>query len=270
MRNYTGLRMKFNRKFQSCNSEGGMAMQAILYVGHGTRSTKGAEEAKLFLNEVMNRVEAEIQEISFLELTQPTIEESFERCIEVGATNITVVPLFLLAAGHIKQDIPEKLKYLQQKHPFVQVIVADPFGVQEIILDGIVELIKETAGELMLEDSLLIVGRGSSDTAIHQNFLQIVTGIASRLTVSKVNVCYLAATTPTFSEGIEHMSRTTVGRVVVIPYLLFGGLLLSEIQAEVRKRKKRGESIILTSALSKHQAIQDIVVEKGLQYLLSS
>jgi len=237
-------------------------MHAILYVGHGTRSKKGAEEAKRFLQKVMDEVKEPIQEISFLELTEPSIEEGFVRCIERGATSITVVPLFLLTAGHIKKDIPETLGLLQERHPHIAVTVADPFGVQDVILDGMTELVMSTAGLLSPDAAVLIVGRGSSDPVIHRNFAEIANGLKDRLGIKRVNVCYLAATTPTFAEGIERISRE-FSRVVVVPYLLFGGLLLSEVQAEVRKRQKAGQSIMTTSALSKHRVIKDIVVERA-------
>ena len=90
-------------------------MRAILYVGHGTRSKKGAAEAKSFLQKIIRQTNISIQEISFLELTEPFIEEGFIRCVKKGAAAITVVPLFLLAAGHIKTDIPEALLPLQQQ-----------------------------------------------------------------------------------------------------------------------------------------------------------
>lgn len=240
-------------------------MQAILYVGHGTRSRKGAEEAKQFLQKVITRVDVPIQEISFLELTVPSIEEGFIRCIARGATRIAIVPLFLLAAGHIKKDIPQALQSLQQLYPHISVRVADPFGVQDVILDGIAEMIRDTAGELDEGDSVLIVGRGSSDSEIHQSFASITAGIKQRLAVTRIAVCYLAATTPSFLDGIEEISQESLGKVVIVPYLLFGGLLLSEVQAEVRKRQKVGQLIELTPALSKHGAIQKIIIERASQ-----
>jgi sirohydrochlorin ferrochelatase len=134
--------------------------RAILYVGHGTRSKKGAEEAKQFLGRVIARVDAPIQEISFLELTEPYIAEGFGRCVAKGATEITVVPIFLLTAGHIKEDIPEALEPLRVKYPDVSVEVAPAFGVQERIVDAISELVKTSIGKVDPVDSVLVVGRG--------------------------------------------------------------------------------------------------------------
>lgn len=237
--------------------------KAILYVGHGTRSKKGAEEAKEFLGRVIGRVDAPIQEISFLELTEPYIPEGFERCMAKGATEITVVPIFLLTAGHIKEDIPEALEPLRVKYPEVCVEIAPAFGVQERIVEAISELVRAAVGKVDAADSILLVGRGSSDPAIHEAFAEIKTGLGLRLGVSRIEVCFLAATTPLFAEGIEEISSHAGGRVLVVPYLLFAGLLLSEVEREVRIRRRAGQDIWLMEPLSRHGVIQDIVVERA-------
>ncbi|WP_462409614.1 sirohydrochlorin chelatase [Neobacillus sp. Marseille-QA0830] len=241
-------------------------MKAILYIGHGTRSKKGAEEAIAFIRRVMERIPVPIQEFSFLELTEPSIEEGFRRCVQRGATEITVVPLFLLAAGHIKQDIPDALSLLKKEYPQVKVNVRNPFGVQDKILDAIAELVRQLIMDLGQQDSILVVGRGSSDPGIHAAFSEIAAGIQNRLGAGNISVCYLAATEPRFKEGIESISAiTSSGRVIVIPYLLFSGLLLAEVNLEVRNRQKNGQSIIHTGPLSSHRAFEDIIMERAME-----
>jgi sirohydrochlorin ferrochelatase len=240
-------------------------MKAILYIGHGTRSKKGAEEAKSFLQRVINRVEVPIQEFSFLELTEPFIDQGFQRCVERGATEITVVPLFLLAAGHIKKDIPEALLKLKEKYPAIEVKMRDPFGVQQAILDAIEELVLSVVEDVSQSDSLLIVGRGSSDLSIHTAFAEIATGIGKRLGTERVSVCYLAAASPRFEEGLETVSQQATGKVIVIPYLLFSGLLLSEVIRNVRTRQRKGETIHCTGPLTEHRAIENLLIKQILQ-----
>ncbi|MFZ7944454.1 sirohydrochlorin chelatase [Neobacillus sp. 19] len=237
-------------------------MKAILYIGHGTRSKKGAEEAKAFIKRVIERIDIPIQEISFLELTEPLMEEGFRRCVERGATEITVVPLFLLAAGHIKQDIPLILSGLQERYPEIQVTVKESFGVQGMILDAVADLVRETAGYLVPEDRLLIVGRGSSDPEILGDFSKIAGGIRNRLGIERVSVCYLAAAEPRLLDGFETITIGAVGRVIVVPYLLFTGLLLAEVSQEVRKRQRLGCEILHTGTLSSHRVIEEIIIEK--------
>ncbi|PPA71124.1 sirohydrochlorin chelatase [Jeotgalibacillus proteolyticus] len=238
-------------------------MKAILYIGHGTRSKKGADEAKQFLEAVINQVDVPIQEISFLELTEPYIDEGFKRCVERGATEIKIVPIFLLTAGHIKQDIPNELAPLRQQYPDVKLTITDSFGVQEIILDAIAELINTTSGTLSPSDSLLIVGRGSSDPETRIAFGQISEGVQERTGVELVEVCYLAAIEPRLDEGLEIITAKASGRIIVVPYLLFGGLLLTEINQKVRKKEKLGYSITHTGSLGKHEVIQKIVIERA-------
>jgi sirohydrochlorin ferrochelatase len=239
-------------------------MKAILYIGHGTRSKKGAVEIRAFMERVKARIDVPIQELSFLELTEPLIEEGFETCVERGATEIDVVPLFLLAAGHIKRDIPEALSPIIAKYPTIPVKIKNPFGVQDVILDGVAELIRDAAGEVTTEDRLLIVGVGSSDPEVHVNFGKIADGIGVRLGAEWVSVCYLAATEPKLSEGLEFISEGAKGRVIVVPYMLFTGLLFAELNKIVRSRQKEGQRILCTPALSNHSVIEDIVIERAV------
>ncbi|WP_312470918.1 sirohydrochlorin chelatase [Neobacillus sp.] len=238
-------------------------MKAILYIGHGTRSEKGTEEVNSFIQRVIRRINVPIQEISFLELTEPLIKEGFMRCVERGATEITVVPLFLLAAGHIKQDIPRTLSFLQARYPQIQVNVKDPFGVQGGILDAVAELVRKTLVNVFPQDRLLIVGRGSSDPGIQTDFAEIAGGIRDRLGIERVSVSFLAAAEPRLREGLEIISEKADGRVIVVPYLLFSGLLIAEVNQEVLKRQKQGQPIYFTGPLSCQQIIEDIVIERA-------
>lgn len=239
-------------------------MKAILYIGHGTRSKKGAVEIRAFIERVKTRIDVPIQELCFLELTEPLIEEGFKTCVEKGATEINVVPLFLLAAGHIKRDIPEALSTWIAKYPTIPVKIKNPFGVQESILDAVAELIKDSAGEVASKDRLLIVGVGSSDPDVHINFGKIADGIGNRLGAERVSVCYFAATEPRLSEGLETISDGAAGRVIVVPYMLFTGLLLAELNKIVRSRQKDGQQILCTAALSNHKVIEDILIERAI------
>ncbi|PLR74677.1 sirohydrochlorin chelatase [Bacillus sp. UMB0728] len=237
-------------------------MEAILYIGHGTRSKKGAQEARDFLNRIISKSSSRIQEISFLELAEPSIGEAYEKCIRRGASSIRVVPIFLLSAGHIKEDIPDILKELKNNFPDIPVEVADPFGVQQTIIDAVCDLIFQEAMVLSKEDSVLLVGRGSSDPSIIEAFEEIRSGVADK-TGAMVKVCFLAAASPTLDEGLEGVCADSRGRIIAVPYLLFGGLLLSEIENAVRKRKKQGMQIIHTGSLSRHSAIEKIVIARA-------
>ncbi|MBM4762827.1 sirohydrochlorin chelatase [Bacillus sp. B15-48] len=239
-------------------------MKAILYIAHGTRSKIGVQEVKSFIQKVKERLHVPIQELSFLELSEPSIEDGFQHCVERGATEITIVPLFLLAAGHIKKDIPEILYSIKKNYPDTEIIVKDPFGVEEEILNAIAEVVSETVGEVKKDDSVLIVGRGSSDPTVHEAFSQISEGVKNRLGIDNISVGYLAATEPKFDQALETISEVAGNRIIVIPYLLFSGILLSAINQKVSKRQKQGQLIVQTGPLGEHSAIENIVFQRAI------
>lgn len=239
------------------------SLKAILYIGHGTRTKNDMEEVRIFLQRVMVFSDIPIQEFCFLKLTEPLIEEGFLRCVERGATEITIVPLFLLAAGHIKEDIPQTLNSLHKRFPKIMVEVRDPLGMQDKILDAIVDLVRKTVFDLTQQDSILIVGVGGSDPSILSVFEEIKKGIESRFEIDHVSVCYLAAAKPGLQEGLEEISKKSSGRVIVVPYLLFYGMLFNLVKQNVRKMKKQGQQFFCTDPLSLHPVLIETVVESA-------
>lgn len=140
-------------------------MKAILYICHGSRLKAAKEEAVAFITSCMNRVEASIQEICFLELASPTIDEGFRTCVKRGATEIIVIPVFLLAAGHVKKDIPFELEKLTNQFLNVKVTYGNPFGVSETLVKSVYSgsgIEQEDKNEV----TLLLVARGSSDPEV--------------------------------------------------------------------------------------------------------
>lgn len=236
-------------------------MKAVLYIGHGTRTKKGVQELKSFIQRLMAQCDVPIQEYCFLKLTEPPIEAAFQRCVERGATEITVVPLFLLAAGHIKEDIPKALSSVRERYPTIKVKVRNPLGVQEKILNVIEDLVLETVPDLTFKDSILIVGVGGSDPSIPFAYEEIIKGIKQRLGNENISVCYLAAAEPSLQEGMEIISEKAAKRIIVIPYLFFSGQLLHVIKQKVKERQKQGQDIICINPLSSHPDIEEIVLQ---------
>ncbi len=81
-------------------------MKAILYICHGSRLKAAKEEAVAFITSCMNRVEASIQEICFLELASPTIDEGFRTCVKRGATEIIIIPVFFISGRSCEKRYP--------------------------------------------------------------------------------------------------------------------------------------------------------------------
>ncbi|EJR55579.1 hypothetical protein IIM_00671 [Bacillus cereus VD107] len=235
-------------------------MQAVLYICHGSRLKAAKEEAIQFITSCMSRVEANIQEVCFLELASPSIDEGFRTCVKRGATEIVAIPVFLLAAGHVKEDIPLELRKLNEQYPNIKIVYGNPFGVSEVLVKAVYNGmgIKE-------EVTLLLVARGSSDPQTLQDIKWISSLFQKEKNIIKVEVCYLAAAEPKFDEKLKEIVEQKERNIVVLPYLLFTGLLMKHIEKEVRQYES--EEIKTSPYLGKNVAFRDMLIQKTEEIL---
>ncbi|MBF7148022.1 sirohydrochlorin chelatase [Bacillus toyonensis] len=238
-------------------------MKAILYICHGSRLRAAKEEAIQFITTCMSRIEAAIQEVCFLELANPSIEEGFRTCAKRGATEIIAIPVFLLAAGHVKNDIPFELQKLNNQYPNIKVTYGNPFGVSETLIKSVYN--GSGIEEYKDEVTLLLVARGSSDPETLQDINRIATLFQAEEKIAKVEVCFLAAAEPKFEEKLKEVVERKEGCIIVLPYLLFTGLLMKQIEKEVRQYEL--DEIKISPYLGKNEVVQDMLIQKTKELL---
>ncbi|KKB41453.1 sirohydrochlorin chelatase [Bacillus thermotolerans] len=237
-------------------------MKGILYVCHGSRSKDGYREAVAFVEKAKRFMSVSIQEIGFLELAKPTIEEGFCRCVERGATEIAVVPLFLFAAGHVKQDIPERLNVLKSMFPFVVVSLGEPFGVHERLIALLIERVNEKRPLKAKRPAILLVGRGTSDVEAKEAFQEVVQLFRSHMSGHYVKSGFLAAAEPRFDQVLaETLEEEAVDAVLVVPYLLFNGVLINKMKRAICSLSA-AKGVVLCESLGSHPAVYRVLVER--------
>ncbi len=101
---------------------------AIVLFSHGSRDPlwRGPVEA------VASRIAAQQPQrpvmCAYLELCAPTLPEAAEQLIGQGATQVTVVPMFLGTGKHAREDLPVLVQELRAAHPQVQFHVQTAIG----------------------------------------------------------------------------------------------------------------------------------------------
>jgi sirohydrochlorin cobaltochelatase len=76
-------------------------------------------------------------EPAFLEHMKPTLEAAAGDLIGRGATEISIVPVFIANGGHLREDLPRRVDALKAIHPGVPVRIAPPIGEVDTILSAI-------------------------------------------------------------------------------------------------------------------------------------
>lgn len=114
-------------------------MKALILFGHGARDSRWREPfdrlAKLWREQHSNTP----VELAFLEMMQPTLEDSVSSLSAQGATQITVVPVFFGQGGHLRNDFPELLQDCQKKFPEISLSATLAVGEDLAVLQAIVD-----------------------------------------------------------------------------------------------------------------------------------
>jgi sirohydrochlorin ferrochelatase len=116
---------------------------AILLIAHGSRQPAANND----LHELAARIAAlgayPIVEPCFLELAEPDMLAGGERCAQLGATRVLMVPYFLSAGVHLRRDLTAARDELNQRHPPVEFILGAPLGPHPLLDELVAQRIRE-------------------------------------------------------------------------------------------------------------------------------
>ena len=124
-------------------------MKALLIIAHGSRKKEANQEIESIADQV-RQIQSESNEYArvahaFLEFAKPDIVSAVNSCVDSGATEIDVVPYFLVAGLHVIRDIPNELASCRNNHPSLVIRLSQHFG----IMDSIAIKISECAQSKM-------------------------------------------------------------------------------------------------------------------------
>jgi sirohydrochlorin cobaltochelatase len=247
-------------------------MNAVLFVGHGSRDPEGNEEVKQFIQEIAAHAEMKdfMVETSFLEFVEPTIAQGIDRCVQRGATRVAVIPIILFAAGHAKIHIPAAIDEAKLKYPLLKLTYGRPIGVHDHILEILLSRVQETGISADTESSdtaILVVGRGSSDPDANSELFKISRLFWERLKVKWVETAFIGVTAPLLDEGVERCLKLGASKVLIVPYFLFTGVLINRIEQMLKdyELQHQGHEFAMTPYFGFHPLLQQILIDRAIE-----
>ena len=94
--------------------------RGVLLFAHGARDPRWSAPFEAVATRLKEADAALAVELAYLEFMSPTLAEAGARLTAFGCATVDVVPLFLGAGGHVRQDLPLLLAELGASHPAVQ------------------------------------------------------------------------------------------------------------------------------------------------------
>jgi sirohydrochlorin ferrochelatase/(2Fe-2S) ferredoxin len=230
-----------------------------LILGHGSREARANAEFEAWVDAYRRRFGDTPVSHAYVELAQPSLEEALDRAAREHA-RVLVVPAVMFAASHVKNDVPIALSRARAAHPHVQLAAARPFGVDVRLVD----LIAARANSLMrageeASTAIVIVARGSSDPDANGDFVKLVRLYAEGRPYARVEPCFAGVTGPSLEQTLEWLARARPTRIVVVPYLLFSGRILDQLQQKLARFAEAYPWI--GTAMAPHLGIADAVLD---------
>ena len=228
-------------------SEAAAGRLGLLICGHGSRNRLAVAEFAELAGALRQRLQPLPLEYGYLEFAQPILRDGLEALRAQGVQHILAVPAMLFAAGHAKNDIPSVLNtwaaetgirvdYGRELGVDLKMIQAAGQRLREAIERDDQQALASGQKPVPLHETLLVVvGRGSSDPDANSNVAKVTRMLVEGFGFGWGETVYSGVTFPLVEPGLRHAVKLGFRRLLVFPYFLFSGVLVSRIRQHTER-----------------------------------
>ena len=114
--------------------------QGVILFAHGSRDPLWRRPMEAVAERIRARTPALAVRCAYLELTEPDLPTTAAELAGLGLTDVRIVPMFLGAGRHVREDLPALVADLRLQHPQVQWDLQPPVGEDDRLLDMLAHL----------------------------------------------------------------------------------------------------------------------------------
>lgn len=112
---------------------------ALIILGHGSRAPEAAETLAAVTEIVRAKTDYERVAYASLQLSKPDLESVVGELVDAGMKKIMVLPFLIATGQHVKEDIPNELAALREKHPGIEMRLGKPLGADSRLAEILIE-----------------------------------------------------------------------------------------------------------------------------------
>ncbi|MCM0612255.1 CbiX/SirB N-terminal domain-containing protein [Marinobacter sediminum] len=110
----------------------------IILLAHGSSDKRWCETFEGLAAPTLSAVPH--SQVAYMELAEPSLEDTVADGVSAGVREFTVVPLFLAAGRHLRKDVPAMIASLEQTHN-VKIVLAPPIGENPLLGQAIKDVV---------------------------------------------------------------------------------------------------------------------------------
>jgi len=208
----------------------------VVLAGHGSRREASNEQVRAVAAALESRLDERVAP-AFIELEDPLVHERIAE-LAPEATAITVVPLSLFAAGHVKNDVPLVVQHARKRYPDVDFAYGSNLGARPELIELVADRIDAAERELSVDRdgadvAVVFVARGSSDPDANADAYRIARLVAEGRGFTRVEPTFVGITEPRYDRTLREVVRHDPDGIVVVPYMLGDGVLTRRLREAV-------------------------------------
>ena len=207
----------------------------MLLCGHGSRDREAIAEFELVAAALRPRLPQFDVAIGYLEFARPTIRDGFAALAERGARQIFAIPGMLLAARHVKRDLPREVNTFMADNSEVDVRLGRDLSIGPKLPRAAADRIAAAAQDPAIphaETLLVVVGRGANDPDANSNISILTRRLREEMDFGWAEVAFTGIAQPRVEGVLTRSARLGFRRIIVFPYFLLTGVLVKQIYAQ--------------------------------------
>lgn len=204
----------------------------LLLIAHGTREPRGAEEMAVLGKLVRTRLDVPVGHAWIEDFASPGAVEAAGELAAQGVSRLVVLPFLVLAAGHARYDIPERVAAIRAAFPDVEVAVGEVLGLQPALFELARTRVEAVAGTGERDgEALLVTGAGSSDADANGDLAKAARVLAEGTGHRLAEIAFAGVSWPTADVALRRLHAAGATRVVRFSWSLLAGVLEARVTA---------------------------------------
>lgn len=193
---------------------------AVILIGHGSLLQESGRAMQQVAAQLQTQGLAPLVRAAFLNYSRPTLAEVVAECHTHGATQITIMPYFLIAGAYVTQDLPATLRGVAAHYPAVRFRLTDALGAHPALIELARLRLAAVDAHPAGATALLFVAHGTPYAAANAPITAILHQVQTQAGYGPALVGYLDCNQPDIPSAFAQLVQLGARRIAVLPYFL--------------------------------------------------